>query len=173
VFIQTAVGGVAQLRGDLAEAHARLDKALAFCDAVQSFPRQIRGMVLTAAAYVDICEGDYAAAEQRLAEAALIGVETRDMPVAGGALDAAATAAAARDRWTDAARLLGMAAAVRGMPDLGDPATVRTIEQARDALGEDSYASAYDEGRAMSREAIAGLIHEHGPFPQTPIADPS
>jgi hypothetical protein len=59
------------------------------------------------------------------------------------------------------------------MPDLGDPATVRTIEQARDALGEDSYASAYDEGRAMSREAIAGLIHEHGPFPQTPIADPS
>ncbi|HEV8529424.1 MAG TPA: hypothetical protein VGS60_18070, partial [Actinomycetes bacterium] len=101
----------------------------------------------------------------QITEAALIGVETRDMPVAGGALDAAASAAAARNRWTDAARLLGMAAAVRGMPDLGNPATVRTIELARDALGEDCYAAAYDEGRAMSREAIASLIHEHGLFP--------
>ncbi|HEY3228952.1 MAG TPA: hypothetical protein VGJ87_07000, partial [Roseiflexaceae bacterium] len=164
VFIETAVGGIAWLRGDLGEARARLDKALALCDAVQNFPRQIRGMVLTAAACVDIAEGGYAAAERQLTEAALIGVETRDMPVAGGALDAAASAAAARNRWTDAARLLGMAAAVRGMPDLGNPATVRTIELASDALGEDCYAAAYDEGRAMSREAIASLIREHGLF---------
>src|SRR5262245_2718183 len=171
VFIQTAVAGISWLRGDLADARARLDKALALCDVVQSFPRQIRGMVLTAAACVDISEGEYATAEQRLTEAALIGVETRDMPVTGGALDAAATAAAARNRWTDAARLLGMAAAVRGMPDLGNPATVRTIEQARDALGEDSYTAAYDEGRAMSREAIASLIREHGPFAGAPITD--
>ncbi|HEV8527587.1 MAG TPA: BTAD domain-containing putative transcriptional regulator, partial [Actinomycetes bacterium] len=111
VFIQTAVGGIAWLRGDLAEARARLDKALALCDAVQNFPRQIRGMVLTAAACIDISEGEYATAERQITEAALIGVETRDMPVAGGALDAAASAAAARNRWTDAARLLGMAAA--------------------------------------------------------------
>jgi hypothetical protein len=127
-------------------------------------------MVLTAAAYVDISEGEYAAAERRLAEAALIGVETRDMPVTGGALDGAAAAAAARNRWTDAARLLGMAAAVRGMPDLGNPPTARTIEKARDALGEDSYAAAYDEGRAMSREAIASLIHERGLFPEAQIS---
>jgi predicted ATPase/DNA-binding SARP family transcriptional activator len=172
VFIQTAVAGISWLRGDLADARARLDKALALCDVVQSFPRQIRGMVLTAAACVDISEGEYATAEQRVAEAALIGVETRDMPVTGGALDAAATAAAARNRWTDAARLLGMAAAVRGMPDLGNPATVRTIEQARDAVGEDSYAAAYDEGRAMSREAIASLIREHGPFPEKRVTNP-
>jgi hypothetical protein len=171
VFIQTAVGGIASLRGDPAEARARLDKALALCDAVPNFPRQIRGMVLTAAAYVDISEGKYAAAERRLAEAALIGVETRDMPVTGGALDGAAAAAAARNRWTDAARLLGMAAAVRGMPDLGNPPTVRTMEQARGALGEDSYAAAYDEGRAMSREAIASRIHERGPFPEARITD--
>jgi predicted ATPase/DNA-binding SARP family transcriptional activator len=171
VFIQTAVGGIASLRGDPAEARARLDKALALCDAVPNFPRQIRGMVLTAAAYVDISEGKYAAAERRLAEAALIGVETRDMPVTGGALDGAAATAAARNRWTDAARLLGMAAAVRGMPDLGNPPTVRTMEQARGALGEDSYAAAYDEGRAMSREAIASLIHERGPFPEARITD--
>ncbi len=172
VFIQTAVAGISWLRGDLADARARLDKALALCDVVQSFPRQIRGMVLTAAACVDISEGEYATAEQRVAEAALIGVETRDMPVTGGALDAAATAAGARNRWTDAARLLGMAAAVRGMPDLGNPATVRTIEQARDAVGEDSYAAAYDEGRAMSREAIASLIREHGPFPEKRVTNP-
>jgi hypothetical protein len=57
------------------------------------------------------------------------------------------------------------------MPDLGNPPTVRTIEQARGALGEDSYAAAYDEGRAMSREAIASLIHERGPFPEAQITD--
>jgi hypothetical protein len=93
------------------------------------------------------------------------------MPVAAGALDAAAAAVAVRNQWTDAARLLGMAAAVRGMPDLGNPATMRTIEQARDALGEDSYAAAYAEGRGMSREAIASLIHEHGLFPGARITD--
>jgi hypothetical protein len=57
------------------------------------------------------------------------------------------------------------------MPDLGNPATVRTIEQAREALGEASYAAAYDKGRAMSREAIASLIHEHGPFRDARITD--
>jgi hypothetical protein len=49
---------------------------------------------------------------------------------------------------------------------------VRTIEQARDAVGEDSYAAAYDEGRAMSREAIASLIREHGPFPEKRVTNP-
>src|SRR5262245_44422369 len=171
VFIQTAVGGIASLRGDLAEARARVARALALCDAVSNFPRQVRGMVLTAAAHIDVSEGEYTAAERRLAEAALIGVETRDMPVAGAALDGAATVAAARKRWIDAARLLGMADAVRGMPDLGNPPTVRTIEQAKDALGEDTYTAAYDDGRAMSREAIASIIHERGLFPEARMTD--
>jgi hypothetical protein len=164
IFLQTAIGGIAWLRGDLDEARTRLDRALARCVETTALPAQIGAMVQTARAYVDISDGELTEAADRLADAALTGVEFKDMPVLGGALDAGASLALARGDPRTAARLLGMAEAVRGMPDLGNPETVRVAVQARAALGEAEYTRLYTASRDMPRDIVAAEVRTRSLF---------
>ncbi len=164
VYLQNAAGEVAWIRGDRSEARARLNRALALCEQTNLLPRQIRAVVQTSLARVNISEGDLATAAELLADAARAGVEAKDMPVAASALDAGATLALARDEPQRAARLLGLAEALRGIPDHGNPEAVRAGRRAAAELGAEAYDRVYASAQNIGRDAAAEEVRAGTPF---------
>ena len=59
---------------------------------------------------------------------------------------------------TAAARTLGLAAAIKGTRAIPDADVQRLVDGLRDALGNEAYETAYDEGAALTRiDAVAEL----------------
>ncbi|WP_407924299.1 AfsR/SARP family transcriptional regulator [Actinomadura macrotermitis] len=147
--------------GDLAAARPLLERARALVEPRAERADIVGAAAVTYAAFGTLAEqeGDLAAAA-RWHERALAGCT--DSPFAGNPTLARLVAgraalAAARGDHARAAELLGTAHALNGYRDALNHDIARTERAARDALGEDAFAAAYDRGRTATRQDVLAL----------------
>jgi predicted ATPase/DNA-binding SARP family transcriptional activator len=118
--------------------------------------RQMKAMVLAVLAIAQVATGDLAGAEASLAEAAVHGRASDDMPVVSQVAVASACLAAAQGELIIAARRLGAADSIRGVADAMNRDAQELIASLREQLGSEDYERAYADGLALERdEAIA------------------
>src|SRR5262249_32266878 len=114
-------------------------------------------------------EGDFAAAREHYRQSLLVFQETGSKPAVSASLDGWAELAAAEGAARRAGVLFGAAEALR--ESVGRPIALgqridydRGVAAARTALGEEAFAAAWAEGRAMALEDAIKLAFEepHG-----------
>jgi len=130
-------------------------------------------LALGASARLSRINGDGRAAAPRLREALLLWAEIGDPAPMADSLEALATLAADHGDFTRAARLLGAAEAVRGRhgcvrPGCRHEEHASALESVREPLGEESFATEWGRGAALStQEAVAyATSHEGGRVPR-------
>jgi ATP/maltotriose-dependent transcriptional regulator MalT len=175
-FADFGLGALAKIEGaPAAEVRAQIEPALERVREVPG-PPQIIVVMQSALASLDIGEGHYDTAVERLAEAVNLGVRIQDMPVMAAALIATAELAAARNRPERAAELLGVAVGMRGVEEHGNEDVARITAAVRPLLGEAGFEVAHERGRTHSREDALDLLREVlgvplGAWPSGTIAD--
>ncbi|TDC45158.1 AfsR/SARP family transcriptional regulator [Actinomadura sp. KC345] len=154
------LGEVARLRGDAAGARRLYETALARCTSERFTAAEVRGSALVGLARLAAAEGDHGRARDLCHEALDV---SSDRPIFGYQAIAAiglADVAVAEDDGERAARLLGLAAALRHGRVPGDPDAGRIVAAARALLGDAAYEAAFAEAAALPRpRAFALLTH--------------
>ncbi|SDD95793.1 Predicted ATPase [Actinokineospora iranica] len=141
-----------RLRGNLAEAREFLAEGQTLLAAVPRQSPHWDSLYASVRAQLALAENDPDTALTHLA-AAMTGVEDiPDMPVIGAVGEQAALALFARGEPLAAAHMLGVGAALRGAPDLGNPELVELIARLDTALGPEARATAFTAGQALDRE---------------------
>jgi ATP/maltotriose-dependent transcriptional regulator MalT len=141
-----------RLRGDLATAGAVLEDALA--QARFAGHKWAIGIALQDLAHVARERGDPARASALFAECLVVAQEIADSRRVAECLEGFAVLAAEAGRAERAARLLGAAHGLREVngsvvEPVDLPIYNRSVAAARQALGEDAFAAAWDAGRTM------------------------
>nr|WP_238350812.1 BTAD domain-containing putative transcriptional regulator [Kribbella shirazensis] len=95
--------------------------------------------------------GDLEKAQQSSREAVTLAISTEDLPVAAAVIEAAVDAEVLAGESEQAARLLGLAAAMKGLRTIPDADVQRAVDTLCDALGNDAFETAYAAGAALSR----------------------
>jgi non-specific serine/threonine protein kinase len=168
-----ALGSVSFRRGDFPDAAAQFEQSLSRHRATGN-PFGI-GTVLAELARARLALGDVADAGALLSENLDLRHAMRDVPGVHDAVARLVHVAAARRRWTDAARLLGAVDAMGrnyGLslgPDAA-PEFERAAETVRRTLGEQAFAAARDAGCTLSvdaavAEALAVTAMDSPPAP--------
>jgi predicted ATPase/DNA-binding SARP family transcriptional activator len=155
-----ALGELARQTGNLAEAQAQLTGVLLRMDAPDQpevLPQQARARALTALGRVSAARGNLATAHAHLAEALRLGLACGDRPVIADVADALASLAVAGGQPGQAARMLGLAAATRGLPDQGSPDVAAAESAARAGLGP-RYDRAYAAAARLSPDAATAAL---------------
>ncbi|SEG97622.1 Predicted ATPase [Saccharopolyspora kobensis] len=139
---------VARQTGDFAGAWERIAELRELVGDMTVTPQPLRQLVKICESRLHASEGDFDAARAGLAEALVTGLDLRDMPMTAAIAEQAARTEFAQGRPEPAARLLGIAVALRGQLDEGDP-------EVRDLLHTltGSYDAEREKGAALSREA--------------------
>jgi DNA-binding CsgD family transcriptional regulator len=121
--------------------------------------------------------GDLAAAEHLIREATVQWHHGSDRMAAADGSELLGVLAAARERHADAARLLGAAAAARGPLRYLAPgftaaraAAEAAASQARQILGDDRFAQAWDQGRALALDDAVAYAARKGGGRKRPAA---
>ncbi|WP_073480694.1 ATP-binding protein [Streptoalloteichus hindustanus] len=151
-------GEVARLRGDLTTARRWYDQAMAV-PVTDWASSGARAHVLTALGRLAEAEGRPAEAADRHREALSITLGQRFLPDLASATEGVAGVVLASGDGALAATLLGVAVALRGTADAGSD-VARIVAGARELIGDDAYASAFDRGGRMSRGDAFALLHE-------------
>jgi predicted ATPase/DNA-binding SARP family transcriptional activator len=151
LFAELALGETALLAGDATAAQDWYDRASGNV-ALSGGPPQIRALLLNRRAVAMTVAGDAVGARVLHRQALDEGVTTQDMPVLAEVVEATAHSWASDDP-ERAAVLLGIAGALRGLDDLGNPLIVAARDRVRTALGPSGYDAAYVRGAAMKRDA--------------------
>jgi non-specific serine/threonine protein kinase len=159
-----SLGQIAANQGDYARAQALFEECLALNQ--QAGDKSHSAIALLNLGHVAREQGEFARARQLYREGLALSQALDEKLRIGRELVAVATVEAAQGKPERAARLMGAAAALRdalgaGLYPIDRPATERTTELARVALGEEAFAAAYAAGRALSlEEAIAEALEE-------------
>ncbi len=149
---------VLRLRGDLDGARAAFDRGWAALSLSSGQAPHWTSMYACVRAQLHLDAGEPDAALVALGEA-LVGVaDIPDMPAVGSVGELAALAHFARGDALVAARLLGVAAAARGAPDLGNPELVVLVADLDAALGAPERVARYEAGRALGRDAALAEV---------------
>ena len=148
---------LARLSGDLVRARGWYVEALSMWPRAWDTFGQPAAIAWAGVTYIDIAEGDLAAARTRLGAAVEAALRSQDMPVVADVTQAAADYARASGDPVLAARLLGIAMSLRGAADDGSPDVHRIRAALRNQLGA-GYQDAYESGVAMSRDAALDLL---------------
>ena len=177
------LGEVARYQGDYAGAQALYEEGLTILRPLgeQRFLANALGNL----GMVASAQGDYAAARALMEESLTIRRQLRDQSGIAGSLEDMAIVAQGQSQPSRAARFGGAASALR--ESIGSPRPPafqeeadKTMASAREALGEDTFAAAWDAGQAMSWEqaveyALAGTDGDaepsgtpSGPSPAAP-----
>lgn len=122
-----------------------------------------RAMVLSVLALLDLAVDDVDHAALVLAEAHEVTIATHDMPIIASYALVVAALAQARGESGSAARMLGVAARLRGAEDPTDIVVRRLRSELPAALGADVFTAAYERGRALSREDALALLEPPTP----------
>ena len=153
--------GLAELArhtGDIAGAWAHLGASDLAEHGSWPGPPQVLANWDVCAAHLHLAEGDRDAARERLAGAFQHGQIAVDMPVFARLGVAVACYVADRGDARQAARVLGVAAGLRGGENLGDEDRRRLDERLRPVLGDAAFEDAYAAGRAAPREECQALL---------------
>jgi tetratricopeptide (TPR) repeat protein len=122
-------------------------------------PPQIRAWACCYRAMAALLDGDGATARPLLGTAVELAADAGDMPLLASAVHLCAAVALVDDDPAPAAYLLGVATALRGAADLsGFDNLLRPAERARALLEDAAFASAYDSGAALTRDAAIQAI---------------
>ncbi|WP_170323766.1 BTAD domain-containing putative transcriptional regulator [Cryptosporangium phraense] len=158
-FLSAIEGSIRRLFGDVEAAAEILTAELARYRANPYGPPQIKSLLLADYCYVLLDVGRLDEARENAHEALDVAEESRDSPILGGAVDSAAAVVLALGDPGSAAVLLGAAATIRGLPDLGSPDVARTRTGAGDALGAEQFEARYREGEQLARDDIPKVAH--------------
>ncbi|MGW5050536.1 BTAD domain-containing putative transcriptional regulator [Actinokineospora sp. NPDC004072] len=156
------LAAVARQAGDLDRAAELVAEGRAALHALERPSAQWLAVHGCVSADLACATGDPAAARGWLREALAAMAQTPDMPVVAAIAGSAARAAATAGDHATAARLIGIATAIRGRPDLGDPELPGLLAAIDDRIGEAERLRAHDAGAGLPQAAalaeLADLI---------------
>ena len=144
----------------------RLDQALELADSayrsldlpVERMAPHGHAMMLSQLSRVRVARGELAEARERSREAVDLALASDDMPLASTIVETLADVDLLAGDAESAARVLGLAAAMRGMRTIPDSDVRRSHEQLRAVLGDDGFEAAYAAGAGQTKdEAVAEL----------------
>jgi predicted ATPase/DNA-binding CsgD family transcriptional regulator len=171
MFVPTALAGLACMA---ASAGDQPTAAAVVAEARAELGGRRQALIAAALVYAEGLlawrRGELAAAERLAREATVAWHRGGDRMDACDGIEFLGVLAAARERFTDAARLLAAADAARRPLGYLAPgftanrgAAVRAVGQARDALGEDRFTTAWEEGRGLTLDdAVAYAARKGG-----------
>ncbi|WP_020663409.1 BTAD domain-containing putative transcriptional regulator [Amycolatopsis benzoatilytica] len=151
---------LARRAGDLAGARALAERAAAESTANSFSATIVRAAASVALGWVDLAEHRTADAGRRMRAAVETTHRWHDHGSLANALEGVAGVCAQEERFADAARLLGAAAAVRGTAVPGRPDVVQVTLAAEEALGTAGFAAEYAAGQQLGpadQLELAGL----------------
>ncbi|RKT55085.1 BTAD domain-containing putative transcriptional regulator [Saccharothrix australiensis] len=150
------LGDLARHEGDLAEADRQYATAVVVLEDSPFLVPQFAALTRCALVHLAVDRGDPAGEHLRRAVAEAL--SSKDMPVVARVAVAAAAARAREGDAVGAARLLGAAERLRGVPDARQPDVVRLVGRLRADLGAAAFDLAYASGVALGRdEALAAV----------------
>jgi len=117
-----------------------------------------QAMMLAHLSRVHAVRAELEVAQRYNQQAVELGLSTEDMPLAAVIVETSADVEFLAGEIEQAARTLGLAAAMRGMRSVPDTDVRNTYTRLQDALGNESFGTTYDAGAALTRdEAVAEL----------------
>ncbi|WP_460661110.1 AfsR/SARP family transcriptional regulator [Kribbella swartbergensis] len=117
-----------------------------------------QAMMLSQLSRVSVARGELEEAVGYNRTAMELGLTTEDMPLTALIVEGAAEVDLLAGDHEPAARLLGLAAAMRGMRSIPGADVRSTFDRLRESLGAETFEQAYDAGASLTRdEAIAEL----------------
>jgi predicted ATPase/DNA-binding SARP family transcriptional activator len=161
LFTHIVEVNIARDNGDLAAARRLGDDAIARLRELPAVhPVQGHGLalILSAAAKIELDDGEVVAARRYVEEAYEMAVGTKDLPIVAMVGVAVAMLAVASERLADAAEILGAAAKLRGAEDPTEPDIVRMNERLAGLL-DGPYAADYAKARRLERDAAIARLN--------------
>lgn len=165
--------GLAQLAWWAGQSKPAREHALAGLAAPsgETIPSHLTALLLSVLAQADTADGDVESALRRLDHPAVHVVTTRYTPIAATIAVVVAAIELCQNRPSDAARLLGIAAALRGADDDNDAEVQRITQGAKAILGGTRFTAEYSAGASMpptaARELVSAVIAASGTSPDT------
>jgi predicted ATPase/DNA-binding SARP family transcriptional activator len=157
VAVLGGLAEVARVSGDRGRAREYLAKSRAALASTVKAPQPLRHLQLVSEARLCVDEKQLHEAKAKLAEALVVGLGLRDMPMTATLAEQAARVELAGGKPERAARLLGVAVALRGLVDEGDPdvrALLRELDGEHRAERDGGAALSRDDAFAELRDAI-------------------
>ncbi|PZG19034.1 BTAD domain-containing putative transcriptional regulator [Nonomuraea aridisoli] len=154
-WVHLQLGELARYEGDLPEAARRLETALAGSRTGAFTAEGTRARVYTALGRLATAKG---AAEEAERLHALAVTTALHSPMSSDLADAAEGLASVREPAEQAALLLGIGVALRGVAVVGDRDVAAAAAEATRSLGPDGFATAYAQGAAMTRAAARATL---------------
>ncbi|MEV8377774.1 BTAD domain-containing putative transcriptional regulator [Kribbella sp. NPDC056861] len=156
----------------LDEAKELADRAYSMLDLVaERIAPHGQALVLAQLGRVAVARGELAEARGYSKHAVELALNTDDMPLASGIVEAAAEVDLLAGEYETGARMLGVAAAMRGMRAVPDSEVRRTVERLRTELGDTRYESVYDAGASLSRDDATDELRKRFDLPGPPDLD--
>ncbi len=153
-------GELARRGGDLSTAEREYREAISELATIVAVPSEWCALPLVGLAFTAIAQGDLVAARGHAAEVFHAVRDGADRPAQATAGEALAAIALAEGDPEQAARLHGLAEAVRGVADLGNPDAVDTTRAIRAALG-DRFAGLHAAARDESADTALTILREY------------
>ncbi len=157
-YAENGLAELARREGDYDTARSLAILARGTAGRAGAFPVQIQSQILSTLGRLEIDRGDLDAARERLAEALDTVLPSGDKPIISTSAEAIAALALAAGDARGAARLLGLAAAIRGVADRGSPDVRSTEAAARAAIGDEAYTSAYEAAASLDPDAAVDQL---------------
>lgn len=157
----SSLGNIARTQGDYKAARVYLEQSLAWVRE-RAFSFAVASGLISLG-HLDCEEGEFASAMGRYADALRLAqtMTLRNPTTLAWCLEGVAVALSASGQHVSAARICGAIAALREVSGAADqvewPLFMRATATARDALGEQSFAMAYDANRALTPEQAITL----------------
>jgi predicted ATPase/DNA-binding SARP family transcriptional activator len=160
VYARAALAELARRRGQLAEARLQIDKSIERFTVGRHGPAQILGIMQVGLGWIQSTGGDVEGARAAHLDGMRTAFDVLDWPILAMALEGLADIALASGDAAEGARLLGLATAVRGEPDLGNPEVVRMMAECRRRLGDAEYDRGYSACAGMTPDHASKLARE-------------
>lgn len=160
------LGAMARREGRLDEAKELVERAYAMLDLMTErvAPHGL-AMVLSQLGRVAVARGELEDARGYAVRSVELALNTEDMPVASGIVEATADVDLLAGEYELAARTLGIAAAMRGMRTIPDSDVRRTVDRLRAELGDAQYEATYDAGAVLPREDATSELRKRFDLP--------
>lgn len=161
---------LARREGQLDEAKDLADRAYSMLDLVaERVAPHGQAMILSQLGRVAVARGELDVARDYCKQAVGLALNTEDMPLASGIVEAAAEVDLLAGDYELAARTIGIAVGLRGMRSIPDSDVRRTVERLRAELGDARYETVYEAGAALGREDGSSELRKRLNLPEVSV----